>query len=320
MVSAGHVSDFCMVLSEKKICRMGMLFLRGQCRKGRENMGDAREKIEIPEIVYQGDDRKLKERIFKFKAGSLRIAVFSLVGLFMGFYSHTYVTDTFFPTKLLVAIPYKLTEAIYGSILRTDAWTLRGDGFELTGNFFPHSAIACLLAEPFTTMLIGAAVYGSLAYFTGDKRVFTLQRFLKFAGCWCIVILLAIGAAFGVNAKAKEDNESFSGDASFYLYDRRGWGSYAGPADGEVGEMLQQYFFSELAPVDIVRDRDGEVPLGIIFNGVRYGLYQINPEAQYVVTEQGKIYHISEDFARVVSDYIDGNVRPGIPGAGEVAE
>lgn len=286
-------------------------------------MEEVRDKIEIPEVVYQGDDRKLKERVSKFKAGTFRIAVFTIVGLFMGFYSHTYVTDTFFPTKLLIAIPYKLMEAVYGSIVKTDARTLalQGlEGFNLRGDFFPHSAVASLLAEPFTTMLIGAAVYGSLAYFTGDKRVFTLQRFLKFAGCWCAVILLVIGAAFGVDAKAKADNERFSGEAAFYFYDGKGGGSSSGASDGEAGKILQQYFFSELEPAEVIRDRDGEVPLGIYFNEVRYGVYQVNWEAQYIVTEQGKIYHISEEFAQIVSDYIEGKVIPRLIGAEEVTE
>lgn len=283
-------------------------------------MDEVRDKIEIPEVVYQGDDRKLKERVSKFKAGTLRIAVFTVVGLFMGYYSRTYVTDTFFPTKLLTAIPYKIMEAVYGSILKTDARMLAGEGFSFPDHFFPHSAIANLLAEPFTTMLIGAAIYGSLAYFTGDKRVFTMQRFLKFAGCWCALTLLVIGAAFGINAKAKADNERFSGTATFYFYDGRGRGSYSGDADEVAGKILQQYFFSELEPVEIIRDRDSEVPLGIYFDEVRFGLYQINHEEQYVVTEQGRTYHVSEEFAQVVSDFIDGKVVPRLIGVEEVTE
>ena len=144
-------------------------------------MEEMKDRIRIPGVTYQGDDRKLKERIFKFKAGSFRIAVFTLVGLFMGFYSDTYVRDTFFPTKLITAVPYKIMEAIYQSVLPVQN-PIPPDMRGWTWNMiFPYSYVANLLAEPLTTVLIGGALYGSLGYFTGDKRVFTLQRFLKFA-------------------------------------------------------------------------------------------------------------------------------------------
>lgn len=287
-------------------------------------MGETMEnngRVDIPKITYDGNDKKLKERVSKFKAGTFRIAVFTVMGLFMGYYSHTYVRDTFFPTKLITAIPYKITEAIYGSILPVHtSMPLEMRGYETIGNFFPYSVVACLLAEPITTILIGGAIYGSLAYFTGDKRVFTLQRFLKFAGCWCVLILLAIGAAFGVNGKARADNERFAGEASFFFHNDRG-GSYAGGADTERGELLREYFYSELEPVDVERDRAKEVSLSIYYGkGARYGWYLVNYERQYVVTEQGRTYHISREFAQVVEDYAVSSKLPEVPGAEEGEE
>lgn len=124
-------------------------------------MDQAQDRIEIPQVTYHGDDKKLKERVSKFKAGTLRIVIFTIVGLFMGYYSHTYVTDPFFPTKLITAIPYKVMEAIYGSILHVDTMVSREFwGYTLEWEFFPYSALANPLAEPFTTMLIGGAIYG----------------------------------------------------------------------------------------------------------------------------------------------------------------
>ena len=274
-------------------------------------MDQAQDRIEIPQVTYQGDDKKLKERVSKFKAGTLRIVIFTIVGLFMGYYSHTYVTDSFFPTKLITAIPYKVMEAIYGSILHVDTLVSREFwGYTLEWEFFPYSALANPLAEPFTTMLIGGAIYGSFAYFTGDKRVFTLQRFLKFAGGWCALILLVAGLAFGMNAKARVDNENFGEVDHFYFNSETGGSSVAG-SGSEQGEMVRQCFYSELAPVDLVRDMKGELPLGIYFDGgLRYGLYQVNYEMQYVVTEGGKIYHISKEFAQLVEDYVEKGIHP----------
>lgn len=277
-------------------------------------------KIEIPEVVYPGDDEKLKERVSKFKAGTFRIAVFTLVGFIMGLFSHTYVRDHFFPTKLIMAIPYKITETIYVFILGTDAeqMYLQNAGIGFLTEFFPHSYIATFLAETVTTVLIGGAIYGALAYFTGDKRVFTLQRFLKFAGIWCAVILLAVGAAYGVNAKAVHDNEAFKGKPYFFLYDSHGSGS--GAYGAETERLMREYFYSELEPVELERNYDGELDLEISFGYTRLSMCRVNYEDQYVVTEQGKIYHISKEFADVIRGYDEGQLLPGMVGATEASE
>ena len=268
-------------------------------------MDEIRDRIEIPQVTYQGDDRKLKERIFKFKAGTFRIIIFTIVGLFMGYYSNTYVRDPFFPTKLITAIPYKLTEAVYRLLVPVNTWIpVEMKGWDTIGGYFLHSVIADLMAVPMTTTLVGGAVYGSLAYFTGDKRVFTLQRFMKFAGCWCGLLLLVIGAAFGIEAKAKADNEVFAGDGWFYLHTAEGRGHLV-QRDEEAAGMLKEYFYSELALTDVERDRSGEVPLGIYYDGYkRYGFYMINYERQYVVTEQEKVYHISDEFTEAATEYM----------------
>ena len=158
------------------------------------------EQIMIPKVVYQGEDQKLKERIGKFKAGTFRIILFTIVGMVMGWFSMEYYADEFLLTKIILAIPYKISEAIYVTIIGTDAENILRECSYVSTEFFPLSPIATLLAERGTPVLIGGAIYGALAYFTGDKRVFTLNRFVKFFGIWCAVILLYIGAVYGVNA------------------------------------------------------------------------------------------------------------------------
>lgn len=271
-------------------------------------MDDKQDRITIPKVVYQGEDKTLTERVAKFKAGTFRIIVFTIVGFIMGYFSHNYVYDTFWPTKLITAIPYKICEAIYVFIIGTDAPERASLHYWEWTEFFPHSLIATVLAETLTTVLIGGALYGALAYFTGDKRVFTLQRFLKFFTCWCVVILLTIGATYGINAKAKADNEKFYGDAGFFLYDGEGRGANTGR--GETQEMLQKYFYSDLNPIEVTRNREKEVPLGICYGMTRYGLYQINYEERYIVTEAGQTYSVSPEFAQVVEDYVVDKVIP----------
>lgn len=262
---------------------------------------EEQRKIEIPEVVYQGDDKKLKERVFKFKVGSFRIAVFTIVGFIMGVFSHNYVRIAFFPMKLIMAIPYKASEAIYVSVIGTDAAhlmvTFRERWAFMFTEFFPHSYIATFLAENFTTVLIGGAVYGSLAYFTGDSRVFTLRRFLNFAAVWCSVILIAVGSAYLVNAKAIWDNENLKGDPFFFVRNS------AGNGRSISGEQIREYFRSELEAMEIERDWDEELDLEITFNSVRCCACRVNYDKQYLVTEQGKTYHISKEFAQVIRQY-----------------
>lgn len=276
------------------------------------------EKIEIPEVVYQGDDKKLKERIYKFKTGSFRIAVFTVVGLFMGFFSSTYTWDSFLPTKIIFSIPYKITEAIYLSVLGTSG-NLRWPMYPAWTEFFPHSGPATLLAENVTTLLIGGAIYGSLAYFTGDKRVFTLQRFLKFAGCWCGVILLVIGAAYGINAKALADNEQLRGEPVFYLINGDlGNGMLVGSyvLDDDSVRFLREQLYSGLEPAQVRRDFENEVMMSLDYNYEKTGLfsrigwYFVNYYDCYLATEQGKTYRISREFAEVLHIYYETGELP----------
>lgn len=172
------------------------------------------ERIYIPEVVYTGEDKVLKERVTKFKAGSLRIFLFTIVGFVMGAYSHNYIADDFIVTKIILAIPYKICEAIYVFLIGTDAKEILHTYGIVNGlftSFFPCSMLATFLAEKLTTIFISGAIYGSAAYFTGDKRVFTLQRFFKFFACWCVIILILIGTAYGVNAwERSQIEESFN--------------------------------------------------------------------------------------------------------------
>lgn len=85
--------------------------------------------------------------------------------------------------------------------------------------------------------------------------------------------------------------------------------------DGQVNEMLKNYFFSELQPMEVARDRENEVALGIYYNELRFGLYWANYEENYVVTEQGATYRISEEFSKMAWEYAENKVMPTIPGA-----
>lgn len=266
-------------------------------------------KLEIPSIVYQGDDKKLKERVRKFKAGTFRIALFTVVGFIMGHYSYTYVGENFLPMKAILAIPYKLNEALYVSILGTDAM-VRGTEqyhmFTTFTEFFPHSYLATFLAESVTTVLIGGAVYGALAYFTGDRRVFTLQRFIKFAGYWCAAILLCVGLAYGVNARAVADNEALIGKPVIRLYDREG--KFDSEENAAIEALLEECICSGLIRDDLQRHYEGEVYIRIMLSPFRTTVCRVNFEEGYLVAEKGTAYRIPEEYAQIMKDYTDGGM------------
>lgn len=279
------------------------------------------KRIEIPDVVYQGDDKKLKERVSRFKTGSLRIAVFTVVGFVMGAYSHTYVQVSLFPMKLILAIPYKISEAIYTFLIGTDGarmMTNRPDEwYWYYTEFFPHSVVATFMAEICTTILIGGAIYGALAYFTGDKRVFTMQRFIKFGAVWCGIILMVVGLAYLVNARAIYDNENLRGEPHFFVHNSRGRGSSIGE---DAEQLAKEYFYSELEEADIVRDYERELPLEIYFGYMRMCVCRVNYERQYLATEQGRTYHISEEFAQIIRQYEEEDMILSDPRSGEKAE
>ncbi|MDE6639242.1 MAG: hypothetical protein K2K63_01785 [Acetatifactor sp.] len=266
-------------------------------------------KLEIPSIVYQGDDKKLQERVRKFKAGTFRIVLFTIVGFIMGHYSYTYVGENFMPMKAVLAIPYKLNEALYVSILGTDAMVGGTEEYCIFGfftEFFPHSYLATFLAETVSTVLIGGAVYGALAYFTGDRKVFTMQRFVKFAGCWCIAILLCVVMAYGVNTKAVADNEALKGIPVVRLYDREGKSD-----SGEnvvIESLLEECIYGGLEQDDLQRDYEGEVYFRITFSLLRTTVCRINFREGYLVAEKGTTYRIPEEYAQIMKGYAEGHI------------
>ena len=53
------------------------------------------------------------QQIISGKKGSNRVALFCTAGVLIGLFSHLYEKDTFFITKGILGLPYKISEAIY---------------------------------------------------------------------------------------------------------------------------------------------------------------------------------------------------------------
>ena len=275
------------------------------------------EEIKISKVVYEKGDDRLLERVFKLKKGAHRIMIFMVVGMIVGWFGYTYITDSFIVTKIIFAIPYKISEAIYVSIIGTNALTEMGEFLEFT-EFFPQSYLATFLAERITPVLIGMIIFGSLAYFTGDKRVFTLERFGKFLGIQCVILVLFVGGVYGINAKAVSDNGQLKGmnSDSFFLIS---------PEQGErivndKGERLYKAFQNGLEKDETIdREIENEIPVGIYFQeGLRAMEALVNTEENYLVTQNDIKYHVSEEFSQYVQEYYEtGSVMENQGAEGE---
>ena len=263
------------------------------------------EEIKISKVVYEKGDDKLLERVFKLKKGARRIMIFMVEGMNVGWFSYTYTTDSFIITKIIFAIPYKISEAIYTSIIGTNALAETGGMFLEYTEFFPQSYAATFLAERITPVLIGMIIFGSLAYFTGDKRVFTLERFGKFLGIQCIILVLFVAGVYGVNTKAVSDNNQLKNvdSESFFLMspDVGEW------IFGEKGETLFEAFENGTEKDQTIqRDMENEIPIGFVFEeGIRQMEAYVNTQECYLVTQDGTTYHVSEQFTQYVQNYYE---------------
>lgn len=274
-------------------------------------MDEKFSEINIPKVNCNISDKKMLTRITKFKAGTIRIIVFTIVGMIVGWFGYTYTTDSFIPTKIIFAIPYKISEAIYTKIIGIDYIVTDNPLFRFETEFFQQSVLATFLAEHITPVFIGGALYGCLAYFTGDKRVFTMERFVKFVSLWIGVIILYIGCVYGINAKAEYDNNRLYHIDYFYLATTH---KAEAILDTERAKKLLKAFESGLS-IDntIKRNEDSEVLIEIIFSkGIRSMLTKVNYDEHYLVTQNGTIYNVSKEFAGYVKEYYETGRLIGI--------
>ncbi|MBO5057866.1 MAG: hypothetical protein J6C64_16120 [Lachnospiraceae bacterium] len=260
---------------------------------------------------YGGDDDKLKERVVHYHRGFRRIVIFTLVGLIMGWLSIYYYTDNFLPTKIILAVPYKMGEMLHNILHQPDyrVYTCL-DLQQRFNEFFPGDFLCTFLAERIVPVLFGGAIYGSIAYFTGDKRVFTLRRYMKFAGIWAAVILAFTGIIFGMNSHHIKKADKLQNVDYFFLYSELGMGSGFGEELGNavrtsLYEKLHEAFYENGMPVKdegIERNMENEVAVNV---GMGFYLTEVyvNYEEKYLVTASSTGYRISDSFAGYVKEF-----------------
>lgn len=315
-----------------------------QCSALLEGYIAGTQSVSIPKQSYQGEDKKLQEQVVHYEKGTRRILIFTLVGMIMGWFSRTYVTQEFFLIKLILCVPYKISEIIYRTLgdwqgrsnftdYMFDYWKMDVDALL---NFFPFSNVISALAEYLTPVLIGGFVYGSLAYFTGDKRIFTLVKYLKFGALWAVGIGLYVGAMFGAYHIHEDRLNELKGMEGFALETK--WGGMqvkisreeweAGGLAAETGEaatwqeakkqmeaalwQMQETWqepveLSEFTPDSQMTKQ--EITMKICFAQDRLPC-RVNLEEGYLRTFGGNIYSLPKELTEVMARYVArGNVR-----------
>lgn len=287
-----------------------------QCQALVEGFLAGEEAIRLPEAGCSGSN--LKEQIEHYDKGTRRIAVFTIVGLILGWFSVKYYVTDFLPLKIIIGIPYKISEMIhvtlhdhdfiYSAAQWADYSSLTSRAF--LNEFFPQSYLASAAAEFGIAALVGGAIYGSIGFFTGDKRIFTLTKYLKFAAVWAVVILLAVGGTFLANHLAVEKNQKFEDVSGFLLHYEHGGDGYYGDDAGERGayfKQLSEAFFADgpLSEAELQRNPKGEETIEFLFGPwhSRYMAALINLEDRYLVSDNRTVYRISEEFCRMVKEY-----------------
>lgn len=265
-----------------------------------EEYGKREEGIEIPKVSYEGDDRNLKEQVIHYEKGTRRILIFTIVGLIMGWFSYRYYGESFLPLKIVLAVPYKLSEMLHNAF-HPAIYTGLGMA-DAMDEFFPQAPIISRLAEYGTSALFGGAIYGSLAYFSGDKRIFTLSRYVRFGCVWAAVIGVWTAVLFGLNGIQVAENNDLKNVTGFFIM-----GEYTGQSyylgQDETAGLLVDSFYEGNGPKERKtdsRNTDGELEIEIRFGKDQgYMRALISPKEGYLVTDEGRMYQMTDSFMEV---------------------
>lgn len=278
-----------------------------ECKKKEEG-------IAIPRVAYEGDDAVLKEQVVHYEKGTRRIVIFTIVGLLMGWFSYRYYGETFLPLKIILAVPYKMSELLHNA-LHTEIFY--DPGLRPEDAFFPQAPFVSRLAEYGTAALFGGAVYGSFAYFTGDKRIFTLSGYVRFGCIWAAVVGIWTAALFGANGWQAEQNNALKNVSAFFIEGEVSGSAYYEEYQEETYEKLLSSFYAGEGPREIrpdVRDEEGELDMELRFGDFLQGAMnaRIHPDRGYLVTDRGRVYQMTDEFMSIYRECLEVENREAV--------
>lgn len=265
------------------------------------------EGVAIPRITYGGSDTVLKEQVVHYEKGARRIFLFTVIGLLMGWFSYRYYGENFLLLKIILAVPYKMSELLHQALHTEEIWF---QGVRPDDLFFPQAPFVSWLAEYGTSALFGGAVYGSLAYFTGDKRIFTLSGYVRFGCVWAAVIGVWTAVLFGANGWQAGQNNELKHVSGFFIESEVGGSAYYSDYQEDTYERLLTAFYGEGGPQRIqpgVREEEEELPVELRFGRFLQGAMnaRIHPEKGYLVTDRGYVYQMTDSFMEVYRECLE---------------
>lgn len=280
-----------------------------QCQALMEGYLARDSEIILPQAECENGN--LKEQVEHYHKGTRRILVFTLVGLVMGWFSYMYYTTDFLLLKVLIGIPYKLNEMVHTAFHNHSMIYLTEQVDALHDEFFPQASWVSFVAERGISALMGCAIYGSIGFFTGDKRIFTLTKYLKFAAVWICILAITIAGTFFANHMAVEKNQRLEDVSGFLLHYEFGATGFYGDDMGERDSFylkLKNAFYADQKMVEkksLERKGQDEELIELVFGKYhnRYMAAYINLRDQYLVTNTGKIYALNEEFCQLVRQY-----------------
>lgn len=267
------------------------------------------EGVVIPKVSYEGSDQVLKEQVVHYEKGTRRIVIFTIVGLLMGWFSYRYYGETFLPLRIILAVPYKCSEYLHQALHPEIFRIAEGYAFGMD-EFFPQAPYVSFLAEYGTAALFGGAIYGSLAYFTGDKRIFTLSGYVRFGCVWAAIIGIWTAALFGANEWQVSQNNQLKNVSGFFIEGDFSGSGYYPDTRKTMCRTLTEAFYEGTGPeklTDGVRDPEGEREMDIFTGRFLQGAMRvlIHPEKGYLVTDLGYLYQMTDAFMEIYQECLE---------------
>ncbi len=273
-----------------------------ECEECKKLLDARTEQIELPKAEIPDENTSLLKKVLKRKRSEKRVLIFSMIGMFMGFFSYTYVHQSIFVTKLIMAIPYKLAEMF---LMYISPNTHMFMNYNYIGEvIFARFAVLSYASMLILPCIIGGCIYGSIGYVTESRDVFTLKRFSVFILKWIAAAIACIGAIFGIYrhvSAAAYNFEDISGFAISYSTDGEKYDGtyvvYKDDSSRKYDALAQGLRERKGMGRTYIDDRDGLMPINILG---KYGFTVsalLDTENNLIYIDNGDTYMLPESFA-----------------------
>lgn len=186
------------------------------CQECRELLDENIKRLELPKEDMTDENTNLLKKVLKRRRDTRRILIFSIIGMFMGFFSFTYRQQNIFILKLIIGIPYKIME-MFMLYIRPEVTDIFSSPAYMDNSIFLKFRVLSAVAERVLPCIIGGCIYGSIGYITGDKSIFTLKKFVVFISKWAAAAALCVGLLFATYYHVSDASYSLKDISGFMI-------------------------------------------------------------------------------------------------------